>query len=83
MTWADPHKKIVMFIGAGDSLVTARAFKDLGTLSGIGNRYSFEFYTDAGNTKQEVKKDHIKDASIIMADFMHGEVEVFSWRTWP
>ena len=77
MTWADPHKKVVMLIGAGDSLVTARAFKELKALPEISDRYSFEFYTDREIRNKKVKKDHIKDASIIMADFMHGEVEGF------
>ena len=84
MTWAEPHKKkIVMLIGAGDSLVVARAFKELKTLPGIGNRYSFEFYTDREMRNKTVKGDHIKDASIIMADFMHGEVEGFLVENLP
>ena len=78
MTWANPDKKrIVMLIGAGDSLVVARTFRDLKTHSGIGKRYSFEFYTDREIRNKKVKEDHIKDAVIIMADFMHGEVERF------
>ena len=64
-----------MLIGAGDSLAVARAFKELGTLSGISDRYSFEFYTDREIRNKTVKGDHIQDASIIMGDFMHGEVE--------
>ncbi len=84
MTWANPNKKkIVMLIGAGDSLAVARAFKELGTLSGISDRYSFEFYTDREIRNKTVKGDHIQDASIIMGDFMHGEVEGFLVENLP
>jgi hypothetical protein len=41
VTWADPgKKKIVMLIGAGDSLVVARVFRDLKVASrDIGSLY--------------------------------------------
>ena len=84
VAWADPHKKkVVMLIGAGDSLVTARAFKELKALPEISDRYSFEFYTDREIRSKTAKGDHIQDASIIMADFMHGEVEGFLVENLP
>ena len=84
VTLANPDKKkVVMLIGAGDSLVVARAFKALKELPGIPDRYAFEFYTDREIRNKVVKEDHIQGASIIMGDFMHGEVEGFLVDTLP
>lgn len=78
MVLANPDKKkIVMLIGAGDSLIVARTFKELKELSKISERYTFEFYTDREIRNKTVKRDHIQDAQIIMGDFMHSEIVGF------
>ena len=75
---ANPDKnKIVMLIGAGDSLIVTRAFKELKELPKISERYTFEFYTDREIRNKTVKGDHIQDADIIMGDFMHSEFAGF------
>ena len=76
-------KKIVMIIGAGDSLIVARTFKELKELEKISDRYTFEFYTDREIRNNTVKGDHIQDADIIMADFMHSEIVGFLARNLP
>jgi len=70
-------KKIAMLIMSGDSLVTARAFRELEKFSGISKRYSFQFYTDREIRNNKVKGDQIKECSIILADFMNRGIGDF------
>lgn len=71
------RKKVTMMIMAGDSLIVARAFRELGKLPHISKRYSFQFYTDREIRNNGVKGDHIRDSEIIMADFMNRKVVDF------
>ena len=76
-------KKIIMVIGAGDSVVIARAFKELQKLPLISKHYVLEFYTDREVRNNTVKGDHIQDADIIMADFMHRDIDGFLSENLP
>ncbi len=81
MALADPDKKrIVMVIGSGDSLVVAEAFKRLNKLPVVSERYSLVFHTDQEIRNAKVNGGSIKDATIIMADFMHREINGFLAR---
>jgi len=70
-------KKVVMVVMAGDSLIVARAFREIEKLPHISEQYSFQFYTDREIRNNRVKGDHIKDCDIIMADFMNRNVDDF------
>jgi len=84
MVLANPgKKKIVMVIGAGDSVVIARAFKELKKLPVISEHYTLVFYTDREIRNNTVKGDHIQDADIIMADFMRRGIDGFLSENLP
>jgi cobaltochelatase CobN len=75
---ATPEKrKVVMVIGAGDSLVVGRALKDLKSEPRLSGRYAFEFYTDREIRNQTVTADRIEDAAVVLGDFMHREIDPF------
>lgn len=74
---AADKRKVVMVIGAGDSLVVGRAFKELKAEPNLSERYVFEFYTDREIRNQTVKGDQIQDADIVLGDFMHSEIDPF------
>ena len=70
-------KKVVMVVMAGDSLIVARAFREIEKFPHIAEQYSFQFYTDREIRNNKVKGDHIKGSDIIMADFMNRNVDDF------
>ena len=70
-------KKVVMIVMAGDSLITARAFREIKKLPNISKQYSFQFYTDREIRSNRVKGNEINGSDIILADFMNRNVDVF------
>ena len=76
-------KKIVLLIGADDSPIVASVLKNLQELPKISERYILEFYTDIEIRNNSIRGDQIKDADIIMGDFMHSEIVSFLARNLP
>lgn len=70
-------KKVIMIVGTGDSLIVASAFKKLEKLPNISQHYSFRFYTDQQIRNGMVERDDINDSYMILADFMHREIDKF------
>lgn len=69
--------RLVFIISARDTIVAAKAFRELSSHPGISENCRLEFFTDRELREERIPKDDIHPGDIILADFMKRETDSF------
>jgi len=69
--------RLVFIISARDTIVTAKAFRELSSQPGISENCRLEFFTDRELRGERIHRDDIHPGDIILADFMKRETDTF------